>query len=305
MKYFAIAFVIWNILTFLLMGIDKRRAVKGAWRIPERALMFCAFILGALGEIVGALVFRHKPLKWKFRLGLPLALIVNVALVILIISAVCCMSAAGDVVCSVKDMPKLDGITRDQAEACLSEEDLETLKAGDYQCAMILGCSVNADGSPSLMLKDRLDCGIMLYKAGVVDRLLLTGDSGQMEYNETGAMLGYCVSKGVPKGALFLDQAGFSTYESVYRAGSIFRVERMIIVTQKYHVYRALYIADGLGMDAVGVCSDQSDYGHGSERELREVLARVKDVFQTALKLPPLYGGEPTPITGSAALTQG
>lgn len=305
MKYFAIALIIWNLITFLLMGIDKRRAQKGDWRIPKKVLMICAFLLGALGEIVGALVFRHKTLKWKFRLGLPLALIVNVALVILLISVISCMTVSGDIVCAVKDVPELEEITREQAEACLSEAALEELKAGDYQCAMILGCSVNPDGSPSLMLKDRLDCGIMLYKAGVVDRLLLTGDSGQMEYNETGAMLDYCVSKGVPKEALFLDQAGFSTYESVYRAQSIYQVERMIVVTQKYHMYRALYIAAGLGIDAVGVCSNQSRYDGGAERELREVAARVKDVFQTALKLPPLYGGEPIPITGSAALSQG
>ena len=288
MIYFALAFVIWNLVTFVLMGIDKRRAVKGGWRIPERTLLLCAFLLGGVGEIIGALVFRHKTLKWKFRLGLPLSIPVNLILVVLIINALICFSVSGDIVCSLKDVP-------DRAQEAFSQSDLERLKAVDPQCALILGCSVNPDGSPSLMLKDRLDCGILLYKTGVVDRLLLSGDAGQVEYNEVGAMHSYCLSQGVPEEALLLDQAGFSTYESVYRAQSVFQVERMVIVTQKYHIFRALQIAEGLGIDSLGVCSDQSHYDYAVQRELREVLARTKDLFQTALKLPPAYTGDVVP----------
>ena len=304
MKYFAIAFLIWNLITFVLMGVDKRRAENGKWRIPERTLLLCALLLGAPGAILGALVFRHKTRKWKFRLALPFMLILNVLMVALILSSIVSASVMGDVVCKVKDTPELSGISTEDARACFSQKSLDELSSGDYQCAMVLGCSVKPDGSPSLMLKDRLDTGILLYKAGVVDRLLLTGDNGQEEYNEVAAMYSYCLEQGVPAEALFLDHAGFSTYESVYRARSIFQVERMIVVTQKYHIYRALYIADGLGIDAVGVCSQQHSYGDGLYRESREVVARIKDAFQTALDLPPTYGGEAIPITGPAAPSQ-
>ena len=288
MKYFAIALLVWNFITFVLMGIDKARAEKGKWRIPEKTLLLCALVLGAPGAILGALVFRHKTRKWKFRLGLPAALLVNVLCIALILSCIVCLSVSGDIACTVRN----------------DQPDLSKLDAGDYQCAMILGCSVKPDGTPSLMLKDRLDCGILLYKSGIVDKLLLTGDDGQVEYNEVGAMYNYCLEQGVPAEALYLDHAGFSTYESVYRAQSIFQVERMIIVTQKYHIYRALYIADGLGIDAVGVCSNQNDYGDSLYRESREVVARIKDAFQTALHLSPTYGGEVIPITGPAAPSQ-
>ena len=232
--------------------------------------------------------FRHKTLKWKFRLGLPLSIPVNLILAVLIINALICFSVSGDIVCSLKDVPA-------RAQEAFSQSDLERLKAVDPQCALILGCSVHPDGSPSLMLKDRLDCGILLYKTGVVDRLLLSGDAGQVEYNEVGAMHSYCLSQGVPEEALLLDQAGFSTYESVYRAQSVIQVERMVIVTQKYHIFRALQIAEGLGIDSLGVCSDQSNYDYAVQRELREVLARTKDLFQTALKLPPAYAGDVVP----------
>ena len=304
MKYFAIALIIWNLITFILMGVDKRRAEREKWRIPEKTLLLCALFLGAPGAILGALVFRHKTRKWKFRLTLPLTLIANVLMVALILSGIVCASASGDIVCKMRSTPELADISAEDARACFKASDLEELKAGDYQCALILGCSVRPDGTPSLMLKDRLDCGILLYKAGIVDRLLLTGDNGLVEYNEVGAMFNYCIDQGVPAEALFLDHAGFSTYESIYRAGSIFQVERMIVVTPKFHMHRALYIADGLDINAVGVCSDQNRYGDGLIMEGREILARCKDVFKTALHMPPTYGGEAIPITGSAAPSQ-
>ncbi len=304
MKYFAIALIIWNFITFVLMGIDKRRAEKGKWRIPEKTLMLCAFLLVGPGAILGALVFRHKTRKWKFRLGLPFSLVINALLVLLITSGIVCASVSGDMAFRLKESPELADISQSQAQAFFPQETLDELSSSHYQCALILGCSVRPDGSPSLMLKDRLDCGILLYKAGIVDRLLLSGDNGQVEYNEVGAMFSYCLDQGVPAEALFLDHAGFSTYESVRRAQDIFQVQSMIIVTQKYHMYRALYIADGLGIRACGVCSGQNDYGYALQREVREILARTKDVIQTALRLPPTYGGEPIPITGSAAPSQ-
>ncbi len=304
MKYFLIAFLIWNLVTFVLMGADKRRAEKERWRIPERTLLFCAFLLGGLGETLGALVFRHKTRKWKFRLGLPLSLMVNALTVILIMSAIVSLSASGSIACSLTEFHDTAHVSASDASACFDEAALDELRSGSYQCALVLGCSVNPDGTPSLMLKDRLDSGILLYAAGVVDRLILSGDSALPEYDEVSSMYSYCLEKGVPAEALYLDRAGFSTYESVYRARSIFQVERMILVTQKYHMYRALYIAEGLGIDAAGVCSEQNDYGCALKSDLREILARAKDAFQTALRLPPAYSGDPVPITGPAAPSQ-
>jgi vancomycin permeability regulator SanA len=116
-------------------------------------------------------------------------------------------------------------------------------------------------------------------------------------------MYHYCLKEGVPEEDIFLDHAGFSTYDSVHRAQSIFKVERMIVVTQTYHEFRALYTADQLGIRAIGVSADQVSYPGAAYREVREVLARAKDFFKVMIKAKPVYGGEEIPITGSPDAT--
>ena len=182
-------------------------------------------------------------------------------------------------------------------------EDVEKLRAIDPDCIMVLGASVRPDGTPSLMLQDRLDAAIDLYHAGVAPKLLLSGDNGQVMYNEVNTMKNYAVKAGVPEEDIFLDHAGFSTYESVYRAQYIFQVERMVVVTQTYHLYRALYGCNRMGIEALGAAADQEVYRGQEQREAREILARDKDFVKWMFKPHPTFLGEAVPISGSGIST--
>lgn len=179
----------------------------------------------------------------------------------------------------------------------------EAAQLSDVDCVLVLGCLVRDGGVPSGMLEDRLTVGLELYSLGAAPKLLMTGDHGRVDYNEVGTMKEYAMDAGVPSEDIFMDHAGFSTYESLYRARDIFQADRVIIVTQKYHLYRALYIAEALGVEAWGVEADLHTYGGQTYREVREVLARCKD-FVTAIFQPdPTYLGEAIPISGSGDLT--
>lgn len=123
----------------------------------------------------------------------------------------------------------------------LSAEEAGQL--GGVDAILVLGCGVRPDGSPSLMLRDRLETGLQLYEAGAAPKLLLSGDHGSIGYDEVNAMKDYVLERGVPSEDVFLDHAGFSTYESMYRARDVFQAQRVIIVSQRYHLYRAVYDA--------------------------------------------------------------
>lgn len=189
------------------------------------------------------------------------------------------------------------------ADDMITEQELETLKTIDADCIMVLGASVHADGSPSLMLKDRLDVGIELYKKGAAPKLLLSGDNGQIAYNEVAGMKKYAEDAGVRTEDIFLDHAGFSTYESVYRAKYIFEVNSMIVVTQSYHLYRALYGCERMGIEALGAAADQAVYRGQNYREFREVLARDKDLAKWMIKPNPTFLGDVIPISGTGIET--
>lgn len=173
----------------------------------------------------------------------------------------------------------------------------------DADCILVLGAGVRDNGRPSPMLVDRLLQGIELYKNGFSDRLLMSGDHGRKEYDEVNVMKQFAIDRGIASEHVFMDHAGFSTYESLYRARDIFETERIIIVTQKYHIYRALYIADKLGLEAYGVASDPRRYAGQNIRDLREIAARVKDYFTVIIKPTPTYLGETIPINGNGDLT--
>lgn len=173
----------------------------------------------------------------------------------------------------------------------------------DVDCILVLGCGVRADGTPSDMLADRLRRGVELYRAGAAPKLLMSGDHGRTAYNEVGAMKEYAVEEGIPSEDVFMDHAGFSTYESLYRAKEIFGAERIIIVTQEYHLYRALYIAEEMGLEAWGVDADYRAYMGQTVREVREVLARAKDFVNTLLWPEPTYLGEAIPVSGNGNVT--
>ena len=173
----------------------------------------------------------------------------------------------------------------------------------DADCILVLGAGIRADGSPSPMLQDRLNTGIELYQNGAAPKLLMSGDHGRKKYNEVQTMKDIALDQGVPSEYVFLDHAGFSTYDSLYRARDVFQARKVIIVTQKYHLYRALYIARSLGLDAWGVSADTRRYRGQSQRDFREILARDKDFFVSVFKPLPKYLGDTIPITGNGDLT--
>ena len=173
----------------------------------------------------------------------------------------------------------------------------------DADCILVLGAGIRADGSPSPMLQDRLNTGIELYQNGAAPKLLMSGDHGRKKYNEVQTMKDIALDQGVPSEYVFMDHAGFSTYDSLYRARDVFQARKVIIVTQKYHLYRALYIARSLGLDAWGVSADTRRYRGQSQRDFREILARDKDFFVSVFKPLPKYLGDTIPITGNGDLT--
>ncbi len=179
----------------------------------------------------------------------------------------------------------------------------EATELEDVDCILVLGCQVKTNGKPSDMLSDRLKRGIELYEGGVAPKIIMSGDHGQAEYDEVGTMKQVAVDSGVPSEDVFMDHAGFSTYESLYRAKEIFQTDKIIIVTQEYHLYRALYIAEKLGLDACGVNSDYRTYFGQTNRELREILARCKDFVKTIFKPEPTYLGEAIPVNGDGDIT--
>lgn len=185
-----------------------------------------------------------------------------------------------------------DGLIKDTTEA-----------QNGYDCILILGAGVREDGTPSLMLKDRLDRGIELYKAGVSGKIIVSGDHGTVGYDEVNVMKDYVLEAGIPSESVFMDHAGFSTYESIYRARDIFCVQSMVVVTQKYHMYRALYIADCFEIDAVGVPAEEIRYYGQFYRDVRELLARAKDWVYTVTRPLPTYLGEEIPVWGDGNLT--
>ena len=179
----------------------------------------------------------------------------------------------------------------------------EAASLSDVDCILVLGCLVKDDGRPSDMLHDRLRRGVELYQAGVAPKLLMSGDHGRENYDEVATMKQFAIDADIPSEDVFMDHAGFSTYESMYRAIDIFQAEKIIIVTQEYHLYRAVYIAQALGLDAYGVNADYRNYWVQSARDFREVLARVKDFAPTIYLPEPTYRGETIPITGNGDLT--
>lgn len=179
----------------------------------------------------------------------------------------------------------------------------EAAKLTDVDCILILGCGVHSDGSPSDMLHDRLRRGVELYELGAAPKLLMSGDHGRKGYDEVDAMKHFAVDADIDSDDVFMDHAGFSTYESMYRAKEIFQAKRIIIVTQEYHLYRAIYIAESLGLEAYGVSSDYRAYSGQFRMDVREILARVKDFGICVIRPKPTFLGEAIPIWGDGDLT--
>ena len=183
----------------------------------------------------------------------------------------------------------------------IKEDDIQNIS--DIDAILVLGCKVNPDGSPSLMLDKRVEKGIELYEKTSY-KLLLSGDHGTNGYDEVNTMKDMVLENNIPKDDIFLDHAGLSTYDSIYRAKYVYGINKMIIVTQRYHLYRALYIANKLGIEAYGIEANNIPYKWiNIKNEIREVLARDKDVFKTLIKPSSKYVGDPIDIHGSGEVT--
>lgn len=269
-----------NMIAFLAYGIDKRRAIKKRWRIPEKTLLGLAIIGGTLGALAGMYGFRHKTKHLKFVLGVPIILILQIGSVFGINAYV--------VETAKKHVLRMEEISMSGKKA---------------DAIIVLGAGVREDGSLSPMLQERLDMGIELYRQGVSDCLLMSGDHGTEHYDEVNTMKSYAIDNGIPAERIFMDHAGFSTYDTMYRAKEIFQVGKAVVVTQEYHLYRALYIANKLGLEADGVPCDTRTYSGQFYRWAREVLARNKDFWTVMQKPEPTYLGGAIPVSTDGNLT--
>lgn len=214
----------------------------------------------------------------------------------ILIVFLCVLAFGTSAICGVNYYVKLDG-----GKNIMTMEEAAGLS--DVDCVLVLGCQVWDDGRPSGMLSDRIKRGVALYKEGVSGKIIMSGDHGRKDYDEVNTMKQVAIESKVSSSDVFMDHAGFSTYESLYRAKEIFEADKIVVVTQKYHLYRALYIAKRLGIEAYGVESDYRDYGGQDRREAREILARCKDFVTTIFKPEPTYLGEVIPVSGDGNVT--
>lgn len=168
----------------------------------------------------------------------------------------------------------------------------------DAHTGIVLGASVKSNGNLSVMLRDRVESALFLYNKGKIKRFLLSGDNGSKNYNEPEAMKKYLIERGVPEDHIYLDYAGFDTYDTMYRSQAVFEVESAIIITQEFHLARALYIANNLNLDYYGYTGDKRTYAQQEYQARRELLANVKAYIELGLRKEPTYLGPKIPITG-------
>ncbi len=169
-------------------------------------------------------------------------------------------------------------------------------------CILVLGAGIRRN-NPSPMLEDRLKTAIELYNQGIAPKILVSGDHEHDDYDEVNVMKNYLKENGIPSEDIFMDHAGLSTYDSMYRAKKIFKANKVVIVTQKYHLYRALYIAKSIDLKSQGISANKQKYAFQAKRDIREIAARTKDFFQCIIKPEPSYLGEVIPIKGNGDRT--
>jgi len=178
-------------------------------------------------------------------------------------------------------------------------------QARGADCILVLGAQVRSDGTVSAMLQDRLDVAIALYRAGVSDRILVSGDHGTVYYDEVNAMRDYLIEREIPPEHIFMDHAGFDTYDSLYRARDVFLVRSCVVSTQGFHLRRALFIAEELGLEAEGVDAALRSYGRSGYYRVREVFARTKAWMECrVLDAAPAFLGPVVPISGAGTVTE-
>ncbi len=171
-------------------------------------------------------------------------------------------------------------------------------------CIIVPGASVYNNRTPSPMLQDRLDAAVFLYQQGVSDRILVSGDHREDNYNEPLVMYRYLMDQGIPDQAIFMDHYGLDTYDTIYRAKDVFQVQSAIIATQRFHLQRALFIANGLGLDIYGYRTDFRPYESNVYMHIREIGARLKAVYEVRTGALPLHESSPRPISGDGRHTR-
>lgn len=168
----------------------------------------------------------------------------------------------------------------------------DTANIPTTRVALVLGAGITPDGQLSVLLRDRVDAGIRLYQERKVAKLLMSGDNRFLNYNEPERMKEYAVSRGVPESDVFCDYAGRRTYDSIYRAKHIFGLSQLIVVTQKFHLYRALFLCEHIGVDAYGLAADQP-YHRNTRVEAREWPACVSALIDVYIHRPhPVMGAK-------------
>jgi SanA protein len=174
------------------------------------------------------------------------------------------------------------------------------------QAALVLGAQVYRDGRPSIMLRDRVNAAAELYRAGRVDKLLLSGDHSRRDYDEVGTMRRLLLDQGIPAEDIFTDHAGFDTWDSAQRAKRVFDVSTAVVVTQRFHMARALYDARRAGLKVTGYAADRRDYGSiMGKLRLREAAARVKTLGDVVTGADPHFLGAEIPISGDGRVSWG
>jgi SanA protein len=182
----------------------------------------------------------------------------------------------------------------------------DAAKVPHAQAALVLGAQVLPSGRPSDMLVDRVKAAEDLYRAGRVDKLLLSGDHSRVNYDEVGTMRKMMLADGIPAADIFTDHAGFDTWDSAQRAKRVFDVDSAVVVTQGFHMARALYEARHAGLDATGFIADRRNYGRVMPRlKARETLARVKAFGDVVTGASPKFLGAEIPITGDGRKSWG
>jgi len=173
----------------------------------------------------------------------------------------------------------------------------------EAQAVLVLGAAVYRDGRLSAVFQDRASVALEVYKAGKVKKILVSGDHSVGNYDEVNAAKKFFLKNGVPGQDLFVDYAGFDTYSSIYRAKNVFQVDSIIISTQNFHLPRAMFLAQSLGVEAIGIGADLQSYDLGFYNVLRENGARAKAFWDVVIGARPRFLGNAIPITGDGRVS--
>ena len=181
-------------------------------------------------------------------------------------------------------------------------KNIKDIEDNNIDCIIILGAGIRGN-NPSPMLEDRLLTGATLYKRNISNKIIVSGDHSEEYYDEVNVMKNYLKEQNIPSKDIFMDHAGFSTYDSIYRAKEIFNAKKIVIVTQEYHLYRALYIAEKLNLEAYGISANRRTYQNQLKRDIREIAARIKDLIKCIFKPTSTHLGEEISIDSDGNIT--